>query len=169
MSDLEGMINGILSNPDEMKKIMDMAGKIMGSQNGDSSAQTEGGAAQGSALDGILNGIKAPTGDIAAAAQNLMGGGGLQGLLGGGGLQKLIGSPAIQRLLGSRTVRGIMSSRAVQSLASGGLNTNSDKSELFNALKPYLSVDRRNKLDRAIVFAKAMRFAGVAGAAALKK
>ncbi|NCB74711.1 MAG: hypothetical protein EOM51_08215 [Clostridia bacterium] len=169
MSDLEGMINGILSNPDEMKKIMDMAGKIMGSQSGASASQSDSGTPQGSALDGILSGINAPTGDIAAAAQNLMGGGGLQSLLGGGGLQKLLVSPTVQRLLSSRTLRGIMSSKAVQSLASGGINTKNDKSELFDALKPYLSAERRAKLERAMVFAKAMRFAGVAGAAALKK
>ena len=169
MSDLEGMINGILSNPDEMKKIMDMAGKIMGPQGGASAAQSDGGTSQAPTLDSILGGINAPTGDIASAAEKLMGGGGLQSLLGGGGLQKLLGSPTIQRLMSSRAVRGILSSKAVQSLASGGLNTKNDKSELFNALKPYLSVERRNKLERAIVFAKAMRFAGVAGAAALKK
>ncbi len=169
MSDLEGMINGILSNPDEMKKVMEMAGKIMGSQGGASAAQSDGGSPQAPTLDSILNGINAPMGDVASAAEKLMGSGGLQSLLGGGDLQKLLGSPLIQRLLSSRTVQGILSSRAVQNLASGGLNTKNDKSELFNALKPYLSAERRNKLDRAIVFAKAMRFAGVAGAAALKK
>jgi len=30
LSDLEGMINGILSNPDEMKKIMDIGGENHG-------------------------------------------------------------------------------------------------------------------------------------------
>ena len=40
---------------------------------------------------------------------------------------------------------------------------------LFNAIKPYLSEKRRYKLEKAIVFARVMRVAGVAGAAALKK
>lgn len=34
MNDLEGMINSVLSNPDEMKKIMDMANSIMSENSG---------------------------------------------------------------------------------------------------------------------------------------
>ena len=36
MNELEGMINGLLSNPEEMKKLMDMAGKILNTDNSDS-------------------------------------------------------------------------------------------------------------------------------------
>lgn len=159
MSELEGMINGILSNPDEMKKIMDMAGKIMGQDGGGSgTAPPNSAPAAAPSLDNILSGLN--TDGMASAAGNLFGAGGLQNLLGNGGIQKLLGSPTVQRLIGSPVV---------QSLVGSAVNTRNDKKELFEALKPYLSEERRYKLDKAIVFAKVMRIAGVAGVAALKK
>jgi len=170
VSDLEGMINGILSNPDEMKKIIDMAGKIMNTE-GNPTAQSEASGSYASpSLDSILNEINANPGGLAKAAENLLsGGGGLQGLLGGGGIQNLLGGGFIQKILGSSTIQRLISSPVVQNLASGGLNTKNDKRELFDALKPYLSEERSYKLERAVMFAKVMRVAGVAGAAALKK
>jgi len=177
VSDLEGMINGILSNPDEMKKIMDMAGKIMNPESGVPASQTTASGSQAApSLDSILNEINANPEVLAKAAENLLGGGGLQSLLGGGGgggLQSLLGGAGlqgllgggVQKLLGSSTIQKLISSPAVQGLVSGGANSKNDKRELFNALKPYLSEERRYKLEKAIVFAKVMRYAGVAGAA----
>lgn len=158
MSDLEGMINGILSNPEEMKKIMDMAGKIMGPDGGLGTVPAASANSPTPSLDNILSGLNAE--GLTSAAGNLLGGGGLQSLLGDGGLQKLLGSSTVQRLIGSPLV---------QNLVSGAVNPKNDKKELFDAMKPYLSEKRRHKLDKAIVFAKVMRVAGVAGAAALKK
>lgn len=188
MSDLEGMINGILSNPDEMKKIMDMAGKIMNTDGGAPASQATASVSQTApSLDSILNQINANPEGLAKAAESLLGGGGLQSLLGGGGggglqsllggsgggLQSLLGGAGlqgllgggVQKLLGSQTIQKLIGSPAVQSLVSGGSNTKNDKRELFNALKPYLSEERRYKLEKAIVFARVMRYAGVAGAA----
>ena len=186
VSDLEGMINGILSNPDEMKKIMDMAGKIMNSEGAATTSQaTASGSQSAPSLDSILNGINANPEGLAKMAENLLGNGGLQSLLGGGGLQSLLGGGnggglqsllgsaglqgllggGAQKLLGSPTIQKLIGSPAVQSLVSGGFNTKNDKRELFNALKPYLSEERRFKLEKAIVFARVMRYAGVAGAA----
>lgn len=142
MSDLEGMINGILSNPDEMKKIMDMAGKIMGTE-GDSPAAEPANTAMPAmpSLDNILSGLGGgmPGGGIASAVQGLM------------------GSSTIQKLLGSPTVKNLLS---------GTLNTKNDKRELFEAMKPWISEKRKYKLEKAIIFARVMR---VAGAVALKK
>jgi len=173
VSDLEGMINGILSNPDEMKKIMDMAGKIMNNE-GTPAAQPAASESQASpSLESILSGISANPGDFAKAAESLLGGaGGVQNLLGGAGIQNLLGGGAIQRILGSPTIQRLIGSPVVQNLAGGALETRNDKRELFNALKPYLSEERRIKLEKAIVFARVMRVAGVAGVAgvaALKK
>ena len=158
MSDLEGMINGILSNPDEMKKIMDMAGKIMGTDSGSGEASGASAKQAAPSLDSILSGLNGE--GLASAAGNILGNGGLQNLLGSGGIQKLLSSSTVQKLIGSPVVQG---------LVGGAVNTKNDKKELFNAIKPYLSEKRRYKLEKAIVFARVMRVAGVAGAAALKK
>lgn len=158
MSDLEGMINGILSNPEEMKKIMDMAGKIMGPDGGLGTAPAASANPSTPSLDNILSGLNGE--GLASAAGNLLGSGGLQSLLGSGGLQKLLGNSTVQKLIGSPVV---------QNLVGDAVNPKNDKKELFDAMKPYLSEKRRYKLEKAIVFAKVMRVAGVAGAAALKK
>ena len=142
MSDLEGMINGILSNPEEMKKIMDMAGKIMG-EGGASPEVSEGSPAGGAAsIDDILSGLN--PGDLGAL----------------GNLGSL--ASAAQSLLGSGTVQKLLNSSFVQNLTSEALRPNNDKKELFNALKPWLSEKRQAKLEKAIVFAKVMRVAGAA-------
>ena len=158
MSDLEGMINGILSNPEEMKKIMEMAGKIMGPESGSGAAPPNSVEQAAPSLESILSGLK---GDgLASTAGNLMGEGGLQSILGSGVIQKLMGSPSLQKLIGSPIVKNLVCS------PTGARN---DKKELFEALGPYLSEKRRYKLEKAVVFAKVMRVAGVAGATVLKK
>lgn len=138
MSELEGMINGILSNPEEMKKIMDMAGKIMGSEGGNASAMpADSGSPDGQPVDNIFSGMD--IGSLASAAQSF---------LSSGTVTKLLASPTVRNMIGE------------------AMHPNNDKKELFNALKPWLSEERRHKLEKAIVFARVMR---VAGAAALIK
>ena len=207
MNELGGMLNSILSNPDEMKKIMDMANQIMSGQGGETPAQPAAGASPStSPLDSVLAEIgKNPEG-LAAAAQSLMGNGGLSGLLGGGGgLGSLLGNGGLGSLLGSGGLSSLLGSGGLGSLLGGGglgsllgkgglqglfkgssmqkifdhpmakrfLNSPSvhklalgaaagsnDKQELIRALKPWLSEARAKKLDRAMIFAKAMRFAG---------
>ncbi len=133
MSDLEGMINGILSNPDEMKKIMDMAGKIMGEGGIPSAAPTGSPSPEVPPADNILSGVD--IGKLASAAQTL---------------------------LGSGTIKKLLSSPLAQNIIAEAMHPNNDKKELFDALKPWLSEKRRYKLEKAIVFARVMRVAGAA-------
>lgn len=136
MSELEGMINGILSNPDEMKKIMEMAGKIMG----------EGGLGAENPADSTTSSTTIPS-----------------DLLSGLDLNNIAGlASAAQGLLNNGTVKKLLSSPWVTNLVSEATRPNNDKKELFNALKPWLSEKRRHKLERAIIFARVMRVAGVA-------
>ncbi|PKM72106.1 MAG: hypothetical protein CVU91_10240 [Firmicutes bacterium HGW-Firmicutes-16] len=134
MSDLEGMINGILSNPEEMKKIMDMAGKLMGTEDGQTPSMPSGSApSETPSLESLLPGV-----DIASLASTA------------------------QTLLGNDTIRKLLSGPLVKNIIGETLHPNNDKRELFNALKPWLSVERRARLEKAIIFAKAMRVVGVA-------
>ncbi|MGI5984370.1 MAG: hypothetical protein GXY01_06735 [Clostridiales bacterium] len=137
MNEMEGMINKLLSNPDDMKKIMDMAGQIMGTDSSAPSGASESGEQQAEpshddipSLDNMLSGLDSIPGGLTSV------------------VQKLMGSPAAKTLM------------------SGALNTKNDKQELLMALKPWLSEKRKHKLEKAIMFAKVMRFAG---AAALKR
>ena len=152
MSDLEGMINGILSNPEEMKKIMDMAGKIMGSDGGGQGAVPAAALnTHTPSLDSILSGLNRE--GAASTEGNLLGGGGLKSLLSGGGLQKLLGNSTVQKLI---------SSPVVQNLVSDAVNPKNDKKELFDAMKPYLSEKRRAKMDKAMKIARLARIAKLA-------
>lgn len=127
MNNLEDMISSVLSNPDEMKKVMDMAGTLFGGANSDAAPEQPNleniGAALGSMppLGGILSGLSNLPGGLASAAGKLIG---------------------------------------------GGLDTSNDKTQLLEAMKPWLSEKRRNKLDSAMKVAKVMK---VAGAAFFKK
>ena len=134
MDDLEGMINGILSNPDEMKKIMDMAGKIMGGTPSDAPADSE--PSDAPSLDNILSGLN--LGDIGSLTS------------------------AAQSILSSGTVKKLLSSPVTQNIIAEATHPNNDKKALFEALKPWLSEERRRKLEKAIVFARVMRIAGAA-------
>ncbi len=169
---MSGAINSILNDPQQMQKVMEMAGQLMG--NG-GAAQPGGGEAAPS-LDGMLaslggnGGVDPQLAGLLAGAgaklQGLLGGGGLGNLLGGGsGLGGLLGGNGLGglgRLLGGGGggggLTGLLSNAARASGSSG------DKKQLIEALKPYLSASRCAKLDRAVVFARVMR---VAGAAAL--
>lgn len=157
---MTGAINSILNDPEQMQKVMEMAGQLMG--NG--GAQPTGGApGEAPSLDGMLSSLGGGGVDpqlagllagVGSKLGGLLGGGGLGGLLGGGGLGGL------GRLLGggSSGLQGLLQN-AARSAGSGG-----DKKQLVEALKPWLSESRQAKLDRAVVFARVMR---VAGAAAL--
>lgn len=202
MNEIGGMLNSILSNPDEMKKIMDVASQIMGNQGG-GTPEPAPAASQPSppSLDHMLAEISKNPEGLAAAAQSLLGNGGLQNLLGGGnsggggglgnllgsgglssllgggGLGKLLGggglssllgggslgkifkNPTVQKIMDSPIAKQFLGSPSVKNLALGGGGKN-DKQELIRALKPWLSEERAKRLDKAMVFAKVMRFAG---------
>lgn len=70
MSELEEKINSILSSPEEMEKIAQLAKSFMGGTEGDGDKKTN---TDGNALNDILGGIlgKKSTGDSAAGASPL--------------------------------------------------------------------------------------------------
>lgn len=80
MNELEGMINGLMSNPDEMKKIMEMANSIMSgagntpSEEPPSSPPTSTPAQMPdlSGLGNLLGGLSSLPPGISAAAQKLI-------------------------------------------------------------------------------------------------
>lgn len=131
MNELEGMINGLMSNPEEMQKIMDIANSVM-----EKSGAPSGG------------------GQPPSPAPAVSGGGGMQGLsgllgnLGGLGALGNI-APALGRAAKSFMGGGGQSRPAA--LGAGG-----DKAALIEAMKPFLSESRRGKLDRASQMAKMM-------------
>ena len=124
MNELSGMLNNILSNPDEMKKIMDMANQIMGSQGGETPVQPAAGASSStSPLDGVLAEISKNPEGIAAAAQSLLSNGGLSSLLGNGGLSSLLGNGGLSSLLGNGGLSGLLGNGGLSSLlGNGGLS-----------------------------------------------
>ena len=155
MSELEGMINSVLSNPDEMKKIMEMASKLIGPESTAApSVVPDGVIPSGAEIEKLLSGMNG-MGGLASAAQGVLGSGDLGGLL--SAAQSLLSSPTVQKLLNSQTVQNIISEVS---------RPTSDKHELVNALQPWISEKRCAKLKKAVVYAKVMRFAG---AAAFKK
>ena len=106
MSGIEEMINNVLSDPEQMKKLTSMAQSIMGGEGG-TSAGVPSAAGGMPDLSGLFKTL--PPGIMKAAS----------GFLGGGG-------------------------------TAGGAQTGADKKELLNALSPWLSEKRREKLERSI-------------------
>ena len=153
MNELEGMINGLLSNPEEMKKLMDMAGKILNTDNTDSAKKTEEtNKTAGPDLGSILSGLGGGSGESASSADSATPN--LDSIL--SSLNSIPGglSGTVEKILGGETMQKL--------IKGGGLNQKDDKKELIEALKPWVSEKRRNKLDKAMTFAKVMRVAGVA-------
>lgn len=107
MSGIEEMINGVLSDPEQMKKLTSMAQSIMGGAGGEPLSLPESGGGMPD-WSGLLG--KLPPGILKAAS----------GFLGGG-----------RSGGGTAAVSG-------------------DKTELLNALSPWLSEKRRAKLERSI-------------------
>lgn len=107
MSEFEEMLNGILSDPGQMKKIMSIAGSLMDSEKKQPEQEVE--PVSGNVLSGLSN---MPLGDIMSTAKKVFG---------------------------------------------SGVGGRSEKTALLAAMKPWMSDKRRNKLDRAIKMAAAMR------------
>ncbi len=130
MSELEGMLNSVLSNPEEMKKIMEMANSIM-SSNAAESVEKPAPPSPEQSHDNV-QGMP----DLSALG-NLAGSGGgdLTGMLKG-----LSSLPP-----------GLFS--AAQKFMGGGKN---DKEKLFKAIGQYLSPARREKLEKAVSMSRMM-------------
>lgn len=126
MNELEGMINGLLSNPEEMKKIMEIANSVMENSPGEGGSGGEGSA-----------GVPSP--------QIPPGLGSLLGNLGSLG--------SIAPILGNAAKSLIGAGGASPQTVGGGLG---DKGALFEAMRPFLSERRQGKLDKAAQMAKVM-------------
>lgn len=127
MSELEDRINSLLSDPDQMGKIAQMAKSLM-----DGSGGNDGGGGGGETLAQAIG--SALGGESKAAASS---GSGLDGLDAGmlASLGKLMGGGA----------------------AGGG----SDKRQLLEAMMPYFSDKRREKMKKALRVAQMAKIAGV--------
>lgn len=129
MNELEGMINGLMSNPEEMQKIMDIANSIMGGQNQNGNGN-DGGDAQNTTSAAAPGGTPGGLGSLLGSLGNL------------GNIAPALGKAASSLMSG-------------QSRGNGG-GAGGDKAALIEALKPFLSESRRGKLDRAAQMAKVM-------------
>lgn len=159
---MTGAINSILNDPEQMKKVMEMAGQLMGN-SGDAAASPQSEEQAAPSLDNILSSFGGNSGGVDPQLAQLLSGVGakLGGLFGGGGspLSGILGGGAssLGNLFGGGAGLQSMIQNASRSLSGGN-----DKKQLIEALKPYLSEERRQKLDRAMVFAKVMHVAGAA-------
>ncbi len=135
MSEFEDTLNAILSNPDAMNQVMQLAQSIGGSGHG---TPKEGGAAEGDGRTGAGAGNGPPSGGGTDA-----GGGGPLGVPGNlGNLGDLLGGLDPKML-----------SRLLPLL--GEMNQgNDERMQLLYALRPFLKPERAAKVDRA---AKAAR------------
>lgn len=118
MNNIEDMINGVLSNPEQMKKVMELAGTLFGEEKANTQEPAEEGsppAVDMSSLGGLMSGLSNLPGGLASAAGKLLG---------------------------------------------GSAKASKDKTQLLEAMKPWLSEKRRSKLDMAMKAAKVMRAAG---------
>lgn len=122
MSEFDEMLNSILSDPGQMKKIMNIAGSLMDSENKQSTQEkeesSEGQGEQSKEKEPLsadfLSGLSnLPLGNIMAAAKKVLG--------------------------------------------AGSKGVSSEKTALLTAMKPWMSEKRRNKLDKAVKMAAAMR------------
>lgn len=117
MSGIEEMINNVLQDPEQMKKLTAMAQSIMGgSGEGETAVQGDAAPSPGFDISGLLGRLP---GGLAKTAQRFLGGGGAEN-----------GAPA---------------------------GAAGDKTELMNALAPWLSEKRRAKLERSMQMAKFLK------------
>lgn len=125
MSEWEERINSVLSDPEQMDKIANLAKSIMGGETAQEAPAGEGGM----------------MGKLGELAKSFMGG----DSSGSGGMDI---DPA---MLGR-----------ISRLMSAGSGQSSDERALLEAMKPYLSEKRRQKMDKALKIAKLARIARLA-------
>lgn len=128
MSEFEDRINSILSNPEEMGKIMNLASQFMGGSDKNEEQGAERSGQSGNA-SGQSSNAGAGLGSLGAL-----------GLPGGFDMEML---SKISRLM---------------SQVKGG----SEKTELLRAMGPYLKQERREKMEKAMRFARIAKVAGAA-------
>lgn len=146
MSEFEDRINSILGNPAEMEKIMNLASQFMGGGSGKKeepqAGQTDSDQGQGSGQGQSSN---QGQGQGSAQSRSSAQGPDLSGLGGLGGL-------------GGFDAEMFSKIGRIMSQVQGG----SEKTELLRAMGPYLKQERREKMEKAIRFARIAKVAGAA-------
>lgn len=125
MSEFEDRINSVLSDPEQMDKIANLAKSLMGGEAPQKAPSEEGGM----------------LGKIGELAKGLMGGDEPDR----GGMDI---DPAMLGKIGR--------------LMSAGSQQDSDQRALLEAMKPYMSEKRRQKMDKALKIARLARIARLA-------
>ena len=124
MGDFEDKLNTLLSNPDSMAKIMQMAQSLSGSMG----AAQEETVQQSAPSDAVVHAAQpTPSGGVDAAQM-------LSSLPGG--------------------LDAKMLSRLMPLLSEFGSSHSSDTAQLLRALRPFLKPERQEKVERAITLAK---------------
>lgn len=124
MSDFEDKLNGILSNPDAMAQIANLAQSL-----------NLGGGGDGGQPDNSVNAAPAPPSGASPET-------GLGGLAGLGGLLGQIDPKLISRLL------------PLVGELTGGDSGGDDRLQLLYALRPFLKPEKRDKVERAVKAAR---------------
>ena len=158
MSDFEDKISFILSNPAEMEKITRLASQLMGAPSpAQADAQHPGrSAAPQPGGSGIPGSPSAADGSDTSGLGALFGPGGpLSGLGSMGGTAGHGGASAPDSAIDGFPDAGMLK-RLGAMLAPGAQD---DKTALLRAMGPYMSPERRAKLEKAIKFARLARVA----------
>ena len=164
MSDFEDKISSILSNPAEMEKITRLASQLMGAPSPAQAGAPRSGQSAAAARDGSADSDSTGISDGAGASGlgALFGPGGpLSGLAGPGSTSGQSsasghdGASGHDSALDSFPDAGMLR-RLGAMLASGAQD---DKTALLRAMGPYMSPERRAKLEKAIKFARLARVA----------
>lgn len=139
MSEFEEKLNSILSNPEAMSQVMNLAQSLNlgGGGGGEPPAGEAGNGGSPPPSDGAGRGSAAPPSSSSGGTAGL---GGLGDLAGLGNLLGQIDPKVIQKLLS-----------LVGELTGGG---NDERMQLLYALRPFLKPERRDKVERAAKTAK---------------
>lgn len=162
MAELEDKLNQILSNPDSMKKVMDLASGLMSAQQNGSTASQ-----QTTGQPGGLSGLLGTLGQGNSPAPAASGGGmdlsallaSLSGKKGGGGEQQAEagGSPGEAPAPGGFDVAVLP--KLMQAFSGDTNYLKQEKVNLLRALKPYFGQRRGPEIDRAVKVANLARAA----------
>lgn len=128
MDDFENKLNTLLSDPDSMAKIMQMAQSLSGSMGAAQEQIGQTQSAQPTQSESTLSAVQSSTGGGFDAAQLL------SSLTGG--------------------VDTKMLSRLMPLLSELGSSRTSETAQLLHALRPFLKAERQEKVERAITLAK---------------
>lgn len=167
MAELEEKLNQILSNPDSMKKVMDLASGLMSAQQNNNAASQQASAPQGSDLSGLLGSLG--KGNASAAPPAASGGGGmdlstllasLSGKKGGSqGGENGEEAPSPGEVPAPGGFDMAVLPKLMQAFSGDTNYLKQEKVNLLRALKPYFGQRRGPEIDRAVKVANLARAA----------